>query len=382
MKPIRVLNIVGAMNRGGAETWLLNVLRCIDRERFHLDFLVHTVRCAAYDGKIRSLGSRTIPCPRPRNTIGYVRRLRRILQENGPYDVVHSHVHHFSGVALRVAHAMGVPMRIAHSHSDTSWVQARAGWARRTYLRLMKQWIQRYATCGLAASEMAAIALWGRGWRMDPRWQVLHCGIDLSAFSAGVSSAGVRGEIGIPEDAYVLGHVGSINPVKNHRFLLEIAAKAMGLAGNIWLQLIGDGPLRAAVEEQSVGMGIRDRVIFAGLRDDVPRLLMGAVDVFLLPSLFEGLPLVAVEAQAAGLPVVVSDTVTPEVDVVPGLLTWLSLSQPASAWAEASLEARSKRHRIPQRVACMVLDRSSFSIQNCVARLESQYTDKDAEIVD
>jgi len=114
---IRILNIVGGMNRGGAETWLMHVLRNIDRERYLMDFLVHTERICEYDHEIRQLGSRVIPCLHPSKPLKYAKNFKRILRDYGPYDVVHSHVHHFSGYALKLAHQEGVPVRIAHAQN-------------------------------------------------------------------------------------------------------------------------------------------------------------------------------------------------------------------------------------------------------------------------
>lgn len=146
-RPIRILHIVGGMNRGGVETWLMHVLRHIDRDRFQMDFLVHTTKPCDFDDEIRALGSQVIPCLHPSRPFVYARNLRRLLREHGPYDVVHSHVHHYSGWTLRIAHQAGVPVRVAHSHSDTFSVQAAAGLVRRGYLRLMRTLIHRHAIC-------------------------------------------------------------------------------------------------------------------------------------------------------------------------------------------------------------------------------------------
>ncbi len=119
-RTIRVLHVFGALNRAGAETWLMNVLRHIDRERFQLDFVVHTTAPGAYDPEVRALGGRIFPCLGTRNPLRYGRNLKNILQTAGPFDVVHSHVHNYSGFVLRTARQAGVPIRIAHSHCDTS----------------------------------------------------------------------------------------------------------------------------------------------------------------------------------------------------------------------------------------------------------------------
>lgn len=370
---IRVLHVVGGMNRGGIETWLMHILRYIDRERFCMDFLVHTIQPCAYDDEIRALGSQIIPCLHHKQPWSYARNFKRSLREHGPYDVVHSHVHHYSGYVLRLAQQTGLPVRIAHSHSDTSPRQAQAGLLRRGYLTLMKRWITHYATVGLAVSRQAAMALFGPAWEADPRWQILHYGIDLTPFQGHVDSVAVRAELNIPAEAFVIGHVGRFVEVKNHTFLVDISAEVAKREPQMHLLLVGDGPLRPAIEQKVAQAGLADRVVFAGLWSDVPRLMRGAMDVFVLPSFYEGLPLVGIEAQAAGLPVILSDAITEEVDKVKPLVRRLSLSQPASGWAEAVLAARDAAPTMTQPDALAVMEKSPLNIQTSAKLLEEVY---------
>src|SRR5208283_2990654 len=126
-RPMRILQIVSGMDTGGVETWLMHILRRIDRDRYRFDFLVHTTKPCFYDDEIKSLGCRIIPCLHPSRPWQYAWNFFRLLKEHGPYDVVHTHVHHFSGFTLMLAHLAGVPMRIVHSHSDTSLIDGRVG---------------------------------------------------------------------------------------------------------------------------------------------------------------------------------------------------------------------------------------------------------------
>ena len=177
---IRVLHIVGGMGRGGVETWLLHVLRHIDRERFQMDFLVHTAEPCPYDNEIRALGSQILPCLRPQRPWSYARNFRRILAAYGPYQIVHSHVHHYSGYTLRLAQRAGTPIRIAHSHNDVCLQDASPGLLRWIYLVTAKRWIRRFGTMRLAASEKAAEALFGSRWQRSSICRLLYYGIDLS----------------------------------------------------------------------------------------------------------------------------------------------------------------------------------------------------------
>ena len=372
-RPIRILHVVGGMNRGGVETWLMHVLRHIDRDRFQMDFLVHSEKPCPYDDEASVLGSKIIPCLSPSKPWLYARNFKRILREYGPYDIVHSHVHHFSGYVLYLAKQAGVPVRIAHSHNHTSAIDATAGLHRQLYLSLTKWSISWCSTVGLGCSCNAVADLFGAAWKTDARWQVLDYGVDLKPFYDRVDSIGVRAELGIPADAFVIGHIGRFETQKNHLFLLEIAAEVAKQEQKMHLLLIGDGSLRSDIEQKVVQMGLSDRVTFAGNRSDVPRLMLEAVDVFLFPSLHEGLGLVLIEAQAAGLPCIFSDVVPEEADLVRPLLQRISLSKSASIWAEAVRSARSNASAISQRDALGVVENSPFNIAASVKKLTEVY---------
>ena len=369
---IRILHVVGGMNRGGVETWLMHLLRHSNRQLFHMDFMVHASQPCAYDYEIAALGSRIIHCLPHTRPWRYVRNLMHILREDGPYDVMHSHVHHFSGFLLHMAHLAGVPVRIAHSHSDTSLSDGGAAPGRLAYLRLMKHLIRTNATGGLAASRKAASALYGHNWENDSRWRLLYCGIDLEPFRQKTDPGRVRAELGIPSDACVIGHVGRFHEAKNHRFLTEIAFEIAKREPHMRLLLVGDGPLRSQVEQKTTQLGLNGKVIFAGLRSDVPRLMSRAMDVFVFPSLYEGLPLALLEAQAAGVPCISSDTIAEEASVVSPLVRRMSLSRPPSEWADAVLAMRDVVSDRPK--ALKNVEESVFNIEtgaNAVCNLYS-----------
>lgn len=374
-RPIRILHVVGGMNRGGIETWLMHILRHIDRDRFQMDFLVHTDKPCAYDAEIRALGSRIIPCLEYSKPWLYARNFQRILREFGPYDIVHSHVHHFSGYVLYLARKAGVPVRIAHSHNAGSSLEPhRGGLHRPLYLTLMKSFISRYATFCLGCSEIASADLFGQNWKNSPHSQILYCGINLVPFQQPIDSFEVRNELNIPPDAFVIGHVGRFEKQKNHQFLLEIFAEVVRKEQQAYLLLVGEGSLRAKITQQARSMGIADRVFFTGSRSDVPRLMRGAMDVFLFPSRYEGLPLVLIEAQAAGLPCILSDVITEEVDVIKPLMPRLSLSKPASIWAEVILKMKNNQLKITQRETLKIVDESEFTIENSIKKVEHIYS--------
>lgn len=367
--PVRVLHVVGQMNRGGVETWLVQLLRAADPARLRMDFLASTAAAGAYDEEIARLGGAVIPCERPAAPARYARTLRRVLRERGPYQVVHAHLHHFSGLPLALAARTGIPVRIAHSHLDTRQLDAAAALPRRAYLSLMAGALRRWATHGLAASALAAEALFGARWRDDPRWSIVRCGLDFTPFRGPLEPRHVRASLGIAPDALAVGHVGRFEPQKNHRFLLEAFEALARRAPQAVLVLVGTGPLLGAVQEDAARRGLGRRVVLAGVRPDVPDVLR-ALDLFLFPSLHEGLPLSVLEAQAAGLPIVLSDTITREVELLPELLTWRSLQDPPEAWADALAAAAGRR---PRRDPVAVLERSAFSVHRSLAALLAVY---------
>jgi len=335
--------VVGTMNPGGLETLLLQVLADIDHDAFEFDFCICGSEAGAYAGKVQKLGGRVLMCPRSPSLLSFRRNFQRILQD-GKYDAVHSHVCFFSGALLRWAREQGVPIRIAHSHNADDG-QPRSP-ARCLYRKLMRSWINRYATHGLAASKFAAAELFGKNWQNDGRFQTIKYGLDLSPFREPIDLSEVRAEFEIPITAPVIGHVGRFDRAKNHRFLLEIADAINKSRPDIHFLLIGDGPLRSEIESQASARNLSNIMHFTGVRIDVPRLMRGAMDLFLFPSFNEGFGFSLLEAQAAGLRCLVSDTVPTEAGRISEAVEFLSLSAGRDRWsamAIGNLNARQSR---------------------------------------
>jgi glycosyltransferase involved in cell wall biosynthesis len=371
----RILHILGGLNRGGIETWLIHVLRRIDRQRFQFDFVVHSDGPFQYQAEVESLGSKVLVCRGFRNPLIYGSNLLGILRRYGPYDCLHSHMHHFSGIPLLIARMTGIPIRVVHSHLDTSMLDQDAPFSRRSYTGAMKRLIWSCCTTGTAVSTKAADALFPPRWRNDRRWQVMLLGIELERFRGRVNGNALRRELGIPDGATVIGHAGRFERQKNHAFALEIAAECIRQGPEMMLLLVGDGPLRPEIERKAHSMGLSNHVRFAGVRSDVPALMRGVMDVFLLPSIYEGLPIVLLEAQAAGLFSLISDVIAEESDFVRQLVSRESLSTPPMIWAAQlrELAAKSRAHQftgIPEK----------FSIDASVERLMHCYANDGAAV--
>lgn len=367
---IRVLHVVGRMNRGGAETWLLQMARAMVGEDVRFDFLVHNPEPGAYDAELRSLGCRIIPCPIDRTRVGYAQRLARILSEYGPFDVVHSHVHHFSGVVLAIARLLGIPIRIAHSHNapETSGLAP----TRRLYLAATEVLLRRSATAGLSVSEVAATSLFGPQWRRDPRWRIQYCSIDVERYRTDASRSTVREALALDPGSLVVGHVGRFDRQKNHTFLVDVFLEVKRLRADAQLVLVGDGPLRPRIEDYVLARGLTDSVSFLGLRSDIAELMACAMDVFVMPSLHEGLPLVTLEAQSTGLPMVLANTITAELVAVPELVRWHSLQDGPNVWATTIVEHALSGH-VSQEAASAKMLQSPFSLRTGVAALRTSY---------
>lgn len=369
---VRVLHIFGRMNRGGAETFIMNVYRHIDRTKIQFDFAVHSDQPGHYDEEIRSLGGRIFILPRPRLTAlpVYKRALAQVLREEGPFATVHSHVHFYSGVPLAVAASAGIPVRIAHSHSTSDG--KRSTLSRRLYRWYMRSQIWRYATHMLGCSRPACEALYGPRCWQDSRVRVVHCGIDPTPFELLPKDRNLlRDRIGLPRDCLLIGHVGRFEVPKNHRFLVEIFGSLAARLPTARLVLVGDGPLRPQIEQLVRAKGLENHVFFLGVRADVPE-IMGCLDVFLFPSLWEGIPLTLLEAQAAGVSCVVSNVISDEADLGIGLLHSVSLEAGPEVWVDHVMRAL-QNNRPDWNLRKEALKRNGYDVQEVAELLARIY---------
>jgi hypothetical protein len=327
---IRVLQVVTHMDRGGLETMLMNYYRHMDREKVQFDFLAHRQERAAYDNEIEALGGKIYRLPRlvPWSK-SYLAALNQFFADHPEYKIVHVHQDCLSSVILKAAKKHGVPVRIAHSHSanqDKNLKYPLKLWYKRD--------IPKYTTNLLACGRDAGDWMFG-----GAPYQIVNNAIDVSAYTySPIKRLEMRREMGLA-DELVIGHVGRFNQPKNHPFLLAIFAALLKKEPNATLLLVGGGEDMPKMQAKARELGIADHVRFLGVRSDVAD-LMQAMDVFAFPSLYEGLPVTMVEAQASGLPCIISDKVPPECILTEGLVDVMSLSAGAEAWADAILEKR------------------------------------------
>ena len=372
MKPIRVLQVLYRADRGGAETWLVHVAKHIDRKKVAMDFLVHDDTPGEYDAEIRAEGARIFASTHHRNVFRQWYHLWECQRRYGPFDIIHSHVDYYGGLVVLLAFLSGISVRIAHSHNDTREVAKAAGRGRRLYILLMKLCVRWFATCGLGTSGAAASVLFGEDWRTDTRWRLHLASVDLRRFHENRTRHTIRAQLGFPPDVVVFGHVGRFEEQKNHDFLLRVATLLAARDHRTRFLLVGAGTLRSRIETKARELGIEDRVVILPSRDDVPRLMLGAMDYFLFPSLYEGLGLALVEAQAAGLRCFISDAIPSEAIVVPGLIHKLPLSLGAAAWAETILECMKTPIPLMQECALKQVEQA-FDIKKNAEQLVQLY---------
>ena len=300
MEQIKILYMHGGtLARGGTEAFMMNTFRNVS-DFVHIDFLVHGFEEGIYDAEIKAKGSKVFYVPiKSKDYFGNVREIKRILKE-GNYDIVHAHLNAMNGPVLKIAKQMGVPIRISHSHASKHYTTNKI----KLFLnnRAMKK-IPHYATELVSCSDVAGKFLYG-----NHPFKVLYNAIDVDKYAFNLENrAKIRAQYNLG-DAMVFGHIGRFNFQKNHHQLINIFAALHAKTPNSKLVLVGEGELLEDVKSQISKMGLDNAVVFTGTLSNIDEML-SAFDCFLLPSVFEGLPYVLVEAQANGLLVLASDTV-------------------------------------------------------------------------
>lgn len=334
MKPVRILHVFYALGKGGAESRIMDIYREIDRNRVQFDFAIHTNDRYFFESEIESLGGR-IYYGMPRYRIANFLKCRNAWKSffsDHEYECIHVHALNLAPPVLSAAKQMGIKWRICHARNSSE-----ISFLRRLSVILFRAFIRRLSTHMFAVSDLAGRFRFGSG------YVVKKNAIQAEQFTYDIAKREeIRQSLGI-QDSFVLGCVGRFHGQKNHEFLLEIFADLVKSLPQAVLILIGDGALRPRLEIKISQLGLSDVIILLGLRDDIPDLLQ-ALDIFLMPSLFEGLPGAALEAQAAGLPCLLSDSITSEAKIVDDLVTYLSITNGTKPWVERIVRAAEEPH--------------------------------------
>lgn len=354
--PIRIAQVLNRMDSGGIEMVLVNYYRAMNHAQIQFDFYYADTSSIPNKKALQEMGAGMYPIPSYTKPLAYHHALYSAFKEKG-YQIVHVHLNTMSVFALFAAWRAGVPVRICHNHSTAHWSE---GWV--TILKYVlrpfnKVLANRYFACGRVAGRW----LYGRRCMSHGLVTIIPNAIDTRRFAYDkMARVQLRKEFEIDENAYVIGHVGRFCHQKNHRFLLYVFKNFLLKNPHAILLLIGEGKMQKEIRALAASLDIGDRVIFAGVRSDANK-LYSVMDVFCLPSYYEGMPLVAWEAQCNGLPCLLSDQVTQEAALRKDV-RFLPLER-KEEWVEALLYA--KRSDMP------IADQ--IDISRCCRKLEALY---------
>jgi glycosyltransferase involved in cell wall biosynthesis len=361
--PLRVLHVVVNMNRGGAETLIMNLYRNLDKSRVQFDFL--TFKEGIFDPEIESMGGEVFRMPYVSEVghFNYVKNLDKFFKVNNQYSIVHSHMDKMSGLILLSAKRAGIPIRISHSHSTRS----EGGLAKKLYKWYVGNFIVPNSTNLFACSNTAAQWLYKEKSKSS---KILKNGIESEKFSfCPITRSQVREELNLSDDLFVIGHVGRFCHPKNHSYLVNLFAEYNKLNNKSVLILVGDGPLRSNIEKQIKRLELTGKVMFLGIRSDIHRLLQ-ALDLFLFPSLHEGLPVSLIEAQGSGLPCIITDNISKEVDLGGNLIKFIPLKNKRE-WIQSINNVASKR--LNRKSITNSLSKQGYDIRETAGNLEKFY---------
>lgn len=364
-RPIRILQVVGRMDRGGTEALLMSLFRHVNRDEIMFDFVEQTTDHCDYDDEIQSLGGKIFRCPalNIRNIPAYRQWWEKFLTEHPEYYIVHGHSRGSAPIYLRVAKKLG-RVAIIHCHNNSN------GKGLRAVQRYIWQYPLRFfPDYYFACSADAGYSQFGK----HRTFTIIRNGIETQKFIWNEEARNqLRKELGI-ENSFVIGNVARFVKQKNHKFLIDIICETKKIIPEAKFLLIGghgEGTLEQDVREKIRKLNLQDDVLFLGVRDDVNELLQ-AMDLFLLPSHFEGLGIVNIEAQAAGLPCVVSKDVIPSEVNISNLVYFVSLAESASEWAEVILDI--KNHYPVRRDMTEIIRSSGYDISSSLEYLTGFY---------
>lgn len=366
-EPIRVLQIIGIVCGGGVEAVIMNYYRHINRNKVQFDFVVDGYEKTLLDDEIKSLGGKVYHVePYKKNIFRYMSQIYHIVRDYH-YDIVHSNMNTLSVFSLFPAWLAGAHQRILHNHSTSVRSEGMRSVMKIVLRPFAPLFANRYAAC----SRLAGDWMYGEKMMASGKVTVINNAIDLNeyAFSQELRRK-YRQELNIPADAFVVGHVGRFMYQKNHAFLIDVFREVARQNPKAILMLVGDGELRPEIEQKVASYDLTDKVHFLGLRKDVKE-LYNCMDVFVLPSWYEGLPVVSVEAQANGLPSIFSNQVTKESSLTKSV-TFLSLSSGAVNWSAHILHVCDSRNKD----ALSELRDAGFDIEEQTKFLEKWYDRK------
>lgn len=365
-KPIRILHVLQRMEAGGTQALLMNIYRNIDREKVQFDFFVEYEEKQFYDDEILDMGGKIYysNVRKDFNIFKFEKKLKEVIIEND-YKIVHVHTYSIGYFALKTAKKCGVPVRIAHSHNNET-VHDSKYYIKKVLQKLYTIYATDFFACSISA---------GKYLFKNRNFQVLNNSIDSGKFIFDSKKReSTRKELGI-DDCLVVGNVGRLHPQKNQTFLLDIFNNIKNVNEKSKLIIIGSGPLEKELKEKVHKLNLDDDVIFLSNRKDMPELFQ-SMDIFILPSLFEGLGIVAIEAQAAGIPCLTSDMVPKETLITP-LIKQKSLDDSPEIWAKEAIE--NAKNKFSKTNTQKDIIKNGYDIKDSAKKIEEFYFKKYVE---
>lgn len=335
-KPIRIVHNIASLHLGGSQAFVMNMYRNIDRSKVQFDFVVTPETKEGFYDEITNLGGKIFTCPRYKGTnhIQYNKWWDDFFNKHPEYKVIHGHVRSTASIYLKIAKRHGL-VTIAHSHSTSNGNGISA-----IVKRIMQLPIRKQADYLFACSDKAGKWLYGEKAITQQNYYMIPNGVDLKRFKFDVNKRNqMRMTLGIKEDIMILGHIGRLSTPKNHKFLLNVFNQYHKINSNSKLLLVGDGELFDSIKQHINKLDINDAVIMTGSKQNTEDYYQ-IMDIFLFPSLWEGLPVSVVEAQANGLQCIISDVITHDVDLT-ALIQYLPLDE--KLWLGAIIEAHKKK---------------------------------------
>ena len=335
----RLLCVISCMNAGGAETFLMKIYRALDRSKFQMDFAVNIKEKGFYDDEIKRLGGRVYYFPsKSMSLLGYVLGLKKIIQENHYECVLRITSNAMGFLDLAIAKFAGAKKCIARSSNSSDGASFFSKFAHFVGGILFK----RFVNVEIAPSTEAALHTFGKKDVTSGKVSILPNGLDLNYYRFNeYGRKRIRDEFGIASDCFVVGHTGRFNIQKNHIFLLEVFSQFLKDNPNSKLLLVGDGSLKEHIISKIKEYGIGDSVILAGIRSDMPA-LYSAMDVFVFPSLYEGMPNTVIEAQSCGLKCIISNSITKEADITNNVSYLTIKEKDIQVWVDTIAKSRNK----------------------------------------
>ncbi len=360
-KPIRILQVIPDMRSGGVENFIMNLYRSIDREMVQFDFVVHYKEKKFLDDEIERLGGKIyrFSLRNDNNLIKYIIDLNQFYKKHREYKVVHCHWNSMGFIHLFVAKINKVYVRIGHSHNSSAGIGTKG-----KIKKLMVKPYKYVTTLNMACSNKAGIFLFG-----NKPFEFIPNAINVNKFRySNQAREKIRNSLRLNKDDFLIGHVGRFNTQKNHRFLIEVFKQIYQLNHKAYLIMLGEGELLDTVKRQVRESGLEKNVFFAGVHSNMED-YYSAMDIFLLPSLYEGLPLTAVESQASGLDTLLSDSITKQVKINDNVY-YLS-NKNVRDWCDMVIKCA--HGKVDRTYLNDVVERTDYNVDRLVSKVQEKY---------